>query len=157
MWQISQGQFKKGRVFHSSEVWCLTQQTKQLPDTENLGSPCWEEQGVSCRLLLSLCGTLLNSIEEKENTKTDHELFLPPSRAAMCVGEGRIQNSCFSVKSHFPLDRENSPNKKITCCPVNFASRSASRGLRLAVLVELCVETIQELVEGTALHMMIIT
>lgn len=42
---------------------------------------------------------------------------------------------------------------------MNFMSRNASRGLKLAVLVELCIETIQEmgscrLHTNEALHMM---
>lgn len=36
-------------------------------------------------LLLSRCETMLNSIEGKENIKTDYELFLSQSGIAMCV------------------------------------------------------------------------
>lgn len=95
----------------------VSSSTGSSTDTENLGSPCWEKQRVLCTLFLSLCEIMLNSIEEKGSIKTDHEHFFSPGSTGMCIGEGRIQNSCFSVKSHFPLDRESSPNKKALAAP----------------------------------------
>lgn len=75
---------------------------------------------------------MLNSIEEKENIKTDYELFLSPSSTAM---GGQGQNSEFSHfgKATFPFRPGNPSQQKSTWYPVNFVSRNASRGLKLAV------------------------
>lgn len=64
-------------------------------------------------LLLSCCETMLNSIEGKENIKTDYMgfFFIPEQRCNVCVGGG-IPNSHISVKSRFPSNWETNPNKK---------------------------------------------
>lgn len=119
-----------------------------------------EKRSISCTLLLSCCETMLNGIEEKENIKTDYELFaffIPKQHCK--VGGG--QNSEFShfSKVTFLFRPGNPSQQKSTWYPMNFMSRNASRGLKLAVLVELCIETIQEmgwcrLHTNEALHMM---
>lgn len=51
-----------------------------------------EKRSISCTLLLSRCETMLNGIEEKENIRTDYELFafFYPQAALRGGGEFRI-------------------------------------------------------------------